>query len=678
MGPIIPIRKVSASEYHDSAATQAGANCAPSKPGTIMTLDSLLPSRHKLSTKIVGALMGFLLLALAAISLTLFLSWQLEGSAAAINDTGSLRMNSYRLSILLSQSGDADSALAAGRQITTIDHTLAQLKKGDPQRPLLMPPTKAIHDEFAQVTAQWQNQLRPSANALLRLEGDQVKPALHQFQMHADAFVHQVDALVQLIERDSETRTFWLRGSQLALLALALVGTVSLIYLMFSLIIEPVTRLHEGMHRMKEKDFEVRLSVDSGDEFGQLGQGFNQMADRLQAVYGNLEQLVTNKTATLENQNRELALLYDASAFLQRPLPLEPLCQGLLQRICEYFHADGGSVRVLDARRNNLHMVVHQGISPELVEREHCIKVGDCLCGDAVAKKVTVIHDLRKLDKAHELECHREGFATVSVFHIYAHQQHLGFFNLHFRTPKVFDAREQSLLETLGQLLGTAVDNQRLHEREREMAVSEERNLVAQGLHDSIAQGLNFLNLQVQMLDQSVQDEKINDVAEIVPLLRAGVQESYEDVRELLHNFRSRLVEGNLIAALETTVEKFQRQTGIAAELIADVDGAPFPREQQLQLLFIVQEALSNVRKHADATKVVVRLQDRHDFALVIEDNGTGFDPAQLDDTGEAHVGIHIMRERAQRIDAALVVSSVPGVGTSITLTLPQALRRAA
>lgn len=645
-----------------------------------MTLDSLLPTRLKLSTKIVGALVGFLSLALVAISLTLYLSWQLEGSAAAINDTGSVRMNSYRLAILLAQGadGEAGATEAVGAQVAKIDSTLQQLRQGDPQRPLLLPPTQAIHDEFESIAAEWQDKLRPASLALVALRGDQQIVALKQFHANTHHFVRRVDALVQLIERDSETRTFFLRASQLALLGLALMGTVSLIYLMFSLIIEPVARLHEGMDRMKERDFGVRLAVDSGDEFGQLAQGFNQMADRLQTLYDNLEGKVLLKTATLEHQNRELALLYDSAAFLQRPQPLEPLCQGFLKRICEYFDADGGSVRVLDASRDNLHMVVHQGISPELVEREHCIKVGDCLCGDAVQRKVTVIHDLRKLDKAHELDCHREGFATVSVFHIYAHQQHLGFFNLHFRVAKKFDQREQSLLETLGQLLGTAVENLRLGAREREMAVSEERNLVAQGLHDSIAQGLNFLNLQVQMLDQSVQDGKIADVAEIVPMLRAGVQESYEDVRELLYNFRSRLTEGNLLGALETTVDKFRRQTGIEAELVADVDGAPFPREQQLQLLFIVQEALSNVRKHADASQVTVRLQDRHDFTLTIQDDGSGFDPAVLETQSDAHVGVHIMRERAQRIDASLAVDSTPGAGTTITLTLPQALRRAA
>jgi two-component system nitrate/nitrite sensor histidine kinase NarX len=645
-----------------------------------MTLDALIPSRHKLSTKIVGALVGFLLLALTAILATLYLSWQLEGSAAAINDTGSVRMNSYRLALLLEGAAPADpqARAIATRQLNQMAATLDQLRQGEPQRPLLMPATQAIRSQFESIAAEWHNQLRPATEALLPLEGADRRAALAHFHAHTDAFVGRVDVLVKMIEQDSETRTMWLRGSQLGLLGLAMAGTVSLIYLMFSLIIEPVTRLHEGLHRMKEQDFAVRLNVDSGDEFGKLAQGFNQMADRLQALYDSLEGRVRTKTATLEHQNRELALLYEAAAFLQRPQQLEPLCQGFLQRICAYFAADGGSVRVLDARRDNLHMVVHQGISPELVEREHCIKVGDCLCGDAVQRKVTVVHDLRKMDRKHELECHREGFATVSVFHIYAHQQHLGFFNLHFRTAKTFEAREQALLETLGQLLGTAVENLRLAEREREMAVSEERNLVAQGLHDSIAQGLNFLNLQVQMLDQSVKDGKLDDVAEIIPMLRAGVQESYEDVRELLHNFRSRLVEGNLVGALETTIDKFRRQTGIAAELVADVDGAPFPREQQLQLLFIVQEALSNVRKHAGASRVQVRLEDRHDFTLTIQDNGTGFDPNHLATMGETHVGIDIMRERAQRIDAALALASVPGSGTTITLTLPQAQRRAA
>jgi two-component system nitrate/nitrite sensor histidine kinase NarX len=313
-----------------------------------------------------------------------------------------------------------------------------------------------------------------------------------------------------------------------------------------------------------------------------------------------------------------------------------------------------------------------------MVESEHCIKMGECLCGDAAQKKVSVVHDMRAMAQRHELRCHREGFATISIFHIFAQRQHLGFFNLHFRTATTFNASQRALLDTLGQLLGTAIENQRLAAREREMAVSEERNLVAQGLHDSIAQGLNFLNLQVQMLEQSVRGGKAGEVEAIVPALRAGVAESYQDVRELLNNFRTRLPDGNVAASLKETVEKFERQTGIAVQLEADTDGAPFPREQQLQLLFIAQEALSNIRKHAGAGQVTVRLHDRQDFVLSIEDDGVGFDPATLAAKGEGHVGLHIMRERAQRIEAQLRVDSQPGRGTTVELRVPRAVRRAA
>jgi two-component system nitrate/nitrite sensor histidine kinase NarX len=402
------------------------------------------------------------------------------------------------------------------------------------------------------------------------------------------------------------------------------------------------------------------------------------MADRLQGLYKNLESRVRQKTAALEIQNRELALLYDSAAFLQRPQPVEALCEGFLQRISQYFQADGASVRMLDSSRGNVHMVAHQGISKALTEGEHCLKVGECLCGEAVTQKINVVHDLRRMDEAHKLRCHREGFATVSVFHIYAHQQHLGFFNLHFRAMKTFSRNEEALLDTLGQLLGVAIENLRLGAREREMAISEERNLVAQGLHDSIAQGLTFLNIQVQMLEDSLTSGNAGEAAEIVPALRAGVQESYEDVRELLLNFRSRLAEGDLVRSLETALEKFRRQTGIAADLQADGDGSPFPREQQLQILFIVQEALSNIRKHAEAGRVEIRLIDRQDFELTIHDNGIGFDAATLLKKGENHVGLNIMRERAQRIEAAFEVVSAPGRGTTISLRLPREQRRAA
>lgn len=645
---------------------------------------TLFASWQKLSTRIVGLLLSFLAVALLVIGSTLLLSWQLEGSAAAINVAGSLRMESYKLAMLAGRLSDGSDRIRAEEeiraQVQRIDGTLALLQQGDPQRPLFLPPTSAIRDVYANVQREWRAELAPQALALAAQPPAlaTVTAASRDLQRRTERFVLSVDHLVQRIERDSESRTFWLRASQLTLLGLALVGTVSIIYLLFDMIVVPVTRLQGGLERMREQDFSVRLPVNSNDEFGMLARGYNQMADKLQDSYAHLEQRVQTKTSELEQQNRELALLYDSAAFLQQPQSAEAMCNGFLERISDYFGADGGSVRVLDPNRNNIHMLVHRGISEELVESERCLKVGDCLCGEAVVSKLAVIHDLRRKTDSHNLKCHREGFATISIFHIFAQRQYLGFFNLHFRKTIVFTPAQTALLETLGQLLGTAIENQRLQVRERELAISEERNLVAQGLHDSIAQGLNFLNLQVQMLEQSLQQQRLDEVESIVPMLRAGVDESYQDVRELLHNFRTRLQEGTLVSSLETVVDKFRRQSGIAVDFEAEGDGAPFPREQQLQLLFIVQEALSNVRKHASASQVWIRLADDQDFTLSVRDNGHGFDVQKLQTLGEAHVGINIMRERAQRIDAQLELKSQPGEGTEVLLHLPRAQRRAA
>lgn len=641
-----------------------------------------LIARQRLSTKIVGVLIGFLLLALVAIGSTLWLSWQLEGAAAAINETGSLRRHSYRLALLLAREHadpQADAGAKVPDQIAAIDRALALVERGDPQRPLGLPPSQAIRDAFHSVVRQWKGHMRPLMLQAHAARGAPGLDAQRQLDAHVERFVADIDGLVALIEQDNALRTFWLRASQLALVAMAIGGTVALVYLMFGLIVDPVMRLRGGMRRMAESDFGVRLAVESRDEFGQLAAGFNEMADRLQQLYASLEDKVREKTATLEDKNRELELLYDCAAYLQQRHTLETMCEGFLARIAAYFAADGGTVRIIDADNDNLHLIVHAGLSAELVESERCMKFDSCLCGEAAHKKISVVHRLGELPGGERLQCAREGIATVSIFQICTQDQQLGMFSLHFRQARGFSPRERGLLDTVAALLGVAIENMRLAAREREMAISEERNLVARGLHDSIAQGLNFLNLQVQMLDDSLATGKNTEAAAIVPALQAGVKESYEDVRELLLNFRTRLEEDSLQAGLRKTVKKFSDQTGIPAEFRATGPGGPpMSREQQLQILFIAQEALSNIRKHAQADAVRVRIEDGEDFLLSIMDNGIGFDADAGSAKDETHVGLHIMRERAQRVHAELDVRSRPGAGTTVSLHLARGQRRAA
>jgi two-component system nitrate/nitrite sensor histidine kinase NarX len=228
--------------------------------------------------------------------------------------------------------------------------------------------------------------------------------------------------------------------------------------------------------------------------------------------------------------------------------------------------------------------------------------------------------------------------------------------------------------------LGVAIENQRLLARTRELAIAEERNLVAQGLHDSIAQGLNFLKLQVQMLEDSLERDARDEVREVIQMIEAGLRESYDDVRELLMNFRTKLDEGELIDALNNSAERFRRQTGIKVSVDVDsrTSGAPLPAEQQLQLLFIVQEALSNIRKHAHAQHVHITVENAEDFKLAVTDDGCGFDVVENQARKETHVGLKIMHERAARLGARLTIDSTPGLGTRIALHLEQTARATA
>jgi two-component system nitrate/nitrite sensor histidine kinase NarX len=235
---------------------------------------------------------------------------------------------------------------------------------------------------------------------------------------------------------------------------------------------------------------------------------------------------------------------------------------------------------------------------------------------------------------------------------------------------RVVTSEERRFLEILGKNLGSAIENQRLIAKEKEFAVSQERNLLAQGLHDSIAQGLNFLNLQVQMLEDSLKRNDVEEIREIAPLLRTGVQESYEDVRELLLNFRTRLQDSNLESEMRNVVAKFQRQTGVHSEIQFVGNGAPLAPEQQLQVLFILQEALSNVRKHAQASEVQVKIDNVRDFVMTVHDDGLGFDMETVAEKGDGHVGLRIMKERAERLSAQFSIDSSASDGTTISLHL--------
>ena len=644
---------------------------------------------RKLSTKIVGMLVIFFLVALVAIGLTLRVSWQLEGAAAAINDGGSERMRSYRMVYLLSrrsEPGADDKALrrAVAGQATEFERVLSGLERGDPLRPLFVPHEPAIRADIEAIRRAWSQRIQPTVMTLAETPDSPQRDAL-MATCHRDVgdFVELINGFVLKMEVSYARNTNVLRSLQAGLVILAMIGTVILIAFFQTLVIRPLRTLQDGMRRMAGDDFGVRLPIQVRDEFGQLAEGFNRMAEHLENVYATLEERVESKTRSLAERNRELGLLYEIAACLNEPSSIEILCQEYLRRLKLAVGADAGSVRLYVTSTNELYMLVQEGLPDDFVREEAAVRVGDCLCGQAIqrsAPQVASVADLPCQTSAPRGNCARAGFRTVSAFGITHNKRVLGQFNLYFKTARTFDRQESLLLETLGQHLGVAVENQRLVMREREMAVSEERNLLAQELHDSIAQGLAFLNIQVQLLDASLGSGNLPEARATAAQIREGVQESYDDVRELLVHFRTRVIQNDLEGTLRRALEKFETQTGVATELKITGGGAPPPPEAEVQILHIVQESLSNIRKHALAQNVSVTLVRGHSgLELTVRDDGIGFDPVTNTAAhSDNHVGLKIMRERSRRIGGALQVHSRPGDGVEVVLTLPAGCREAA
>ncbi|MEM5325703.1 type IV pili methyl-accepting chemotaxis transducer N-terminal domain-containing protein [Paraburkholderia sp. JHI2823] len=658
-------------ESSDSAtgsAKSAGAQAAP------------FPRR--LSTRIVVLSTVALALVLAMISGTLWLSWQLEGGGAAINDAGSLRMRANAVAIALWEARTGKPA-QVDTQMRQLDATLLALRDGDPARPLFLPADAGIHAQFERVATAWSQQLKPAA--LRELAAGAGAPSTYIGLL--PGFIDEANGLVSLIERENARKTAWLRISQVALAALSCVGTMAIVYLLYQWFVAPVQRLQEGLARIEAQEFDTRLPVETSDEFGHLTQGFNRMVAELQALYRDLAERVDAKTAQLAAQNRELATLYEMAAFLNTPGATEDVCRDFLTRVMREFDADGGTVRVVSPDDGNLHLLVSEGMPEAITRAEHCMPAADCTCGGASAEAPVVFGLMApqgsgagiREDSVLAQRCLKAGFVSVVVSAIVAQNETLGTFSLHFRREREIAPSGVQLLQTLGRHLGVALMNRRLVALGRQLAVSEERNLVAQGLHDSIAQGLSFLKMQVHLLDGATGRGDLDEIREIVPLLAGGVEESYDDVRELLLNFRTKLAPGKLRLAVEDTVARFRRQSD--AELVLDYrdeDGPPLPPDQQLQVLFVLQEALSNTRKHAEALHVHVSVVNGRDFRLTIEDDGVGYDPAEIASRGESHVGFHIMQERARRLAAVLALDSAPGRGARVELVLPAASRMAA
>ncbi|MDP2727579.1 MAG: GAF domain-containing protein, partial [Dehalococcoidia bacterium] len=242
-----------------------------------------------------------------------------------------------------------------------------------------------------------------------------------------------------------------------------------------------------------------------------------------------------------------------------------------------------------------------------------------------------------------------------------------------YRRHHTFPQEDIELFASLANQAAIAVENTGLYAQVQNLAVLEERDRLAREMHDSLAQVLGFISVKAAATQDLLETKRVAQARHELRQIEKASQEAYVDVREAILGLRASVVlGGGLSRTLKEYLHKFSSQNSIKAELISNQEKNPnLTPAIEVQLIRIIQEALTNVRKHAMARRVWVRLQANDGEAEIqIEDDGQGFDLSQVLQR-EGRYGLHTMQERAESVGGKLTIETAPGQGTKVIISLP-------
>jgi signal transduction histidine kinase len=254
-------------------------------------------------------------------------------------------------------------------------------------------------------------------------------------------------------------------------------------------------------------------------------------------------------------------------------------------------------------------------------------------------------------------------------------QQIIGILGLQHRQPDYYSSHHAELALTFAHFAAIALEDDRMVQKTRYVATLEERDRLAQELHDNLAQALGFLNLKAATTRTLLANGQLEEAEANLQELRQIVGDTYTDVREEIFNLRDKDVQGlSFIEMLQQYIAKYKDHYGLDIDLILERDEAllDFPANIGHQIIRIIQEALINVRKHAGVDRAILRFkQVDHEIQINIEDAGRGFELSEIDRTHTSGFGLQIMAERAESVGGRLAFDASPGGGVKVIIQVP-------
>ncbi|MBI2166241.1 MAG: GAF domain-containing protein [Chloroflexi bacterium] len=398
----------------------------------------------------------------------------------------------------------------------------------------------------------------------------------------------------------------------------------------------------------------------------------------LEGIGGQLGMAIRNALLYEQSllQNQELGALLAVGKVVTSPVDLDELLNVSLDTVIQVTSTDAAEMWLMEAD-GELVMRCHRGAHREAFLERTRFAVGEGIPGlVAQSLEPVVVHDLASDSRLLRQEVARAGFRTFCALPLRYQRKLVGVLAVAALSAEALkEQRQLHLLESIGEWLALAIENARLYQQVQDVAVLRERERIAREMHDGMAQMLGFINTQTMAVRKLLSNGQQGDAQAELTRMEDVARDLYADVREGILGLRTAAHgQKGLIPALREYVERYTEAFGIPVEISTSPSAERFQLtpNAEIQLVRVVQEALTNVRKHSKATAVAISFDGNGErFEVVIQDNGLGFDLARLPSTGWPRFGLQTMRERAEAVGGTLLIETAPGHGTKVAVGLP-------
>jgi nitrate/nitrite-specific signal transduction histidine kinase len=387
----------------------------------------------------------------------------------------------------------------------------------------------------------------------------------------------------------------------------------------------------------------------------------------------------------LEEKTARLSAVHKVADALSEAVQLPRLLSQALERAVSVLGLDEGEIHLISEDEEQvMQLGAAVGARLQASDGSCTIRVGECICGEAAARAAPIViddatGDPRLVGRA----CAAGGIPSIASVPLRTKGGSLGVLTVRSCDPHHFALQDVELLTSVANFLAAAIENARIRsgmqtkiaeltDEVQQLAIVQERERIGREMHDGLAQTLGLLNVQIELVKGAMAAGDWQAAEHELVLLDSYVGNAYGDVRQALDNLRRTRPKGEtFLSSLEEVLAEFGRRNRIEATLSTENGHGPicFPPLVEVQLERVIQEALTNVSRHAEANQVEVEItQNDEGWTVMITDDGVGFEVA---DGQVGGYGLETMRERVESLKGKFEIESEPGRGTRISVFVP-------